>query len=227
MLKTALITGATGDIGREIAKTLSKKGFELLLCGNKGEFDAQIKGAQLRFDVSDAKQVKKAFENIGKIDLLVCCAGISEEEKLLIDTSDEDINKLVATNLLGTIYTIKYALPHINRGGVIVNISSFLARNGCSCEAVYSATKGAIVSLTKSLAKECSAFGIRVNSISPGYIDTKMNSEFSQEEKNALIDKTPVGRFGKPSDVADGVAFLYENTFINGEDITISGGLEI
>ena len=227
MLKRALITGATGDIGKAIANRLAQEGWDLLLCANKSEFDTNLSGQWLRFDVSNPQEVKRALANIGKIDLLVCCAGISEEEKLLIDTTDEAIEKLVSVNLLGTIYTIKYAIKNLNRGGSIINIASFLGESGCSCEAVYSATKGGIISLTKSLSKELSAFDLRVNSISPGYIDTKMNAEFSTEEKAALAADTPVGRLGRADEVADGVVFLANNQFITGENLTISGGLKI
>ncbi len=234
MKKLALITGATGDIGKEIAFTLSKNGYDLILCGNKSEFDTrniQTNVTQLRFDVSNPKAVKKAFEQVKKLgqklDLVVCSAGIAEKEALLIDKADDEIENIVSVNLNGTIFVNKYALPLMQKGGCIVNIASFLGVYGCSCEATYAATKGGIIALTKSLAKEFSAFNVRVNCISPGYINTKMNAEFSAEEKQNLIQQTPLQRLGEPSDVASGVMFLANNSFITGENIVISGGLII
>lgn len=230
LAKTALVIGATGDIGKVIAQSLSNAGYNLLLCGNKGEFETKklkTETSFLRFDIRNPEQVKSAFEKLPKLNLVVCCAGIAGEEKLIIDQSDEEILNLVQTNLLGTIYVNKYVLPYINRGGCIVNIASFLGVYGCSCEAVYSATKAGVIGLTKSLSKEFESFAVRVNSISPGYIQTKMNAEFSDEEKRSIIDKTPVGRLGTAEDVAKAVLFLADNDFVNGENIMVDGGLII
>lgn len=232
--KQALITGATGDIGKVIAADLSKAGYNLLLCGNKGEFDtSQIVTdySEFRFDISSAEQVRATFKDIskqfGKIDLLVSCAGVAAPEQMLIDMSDDVIDKLISTNLNGTIYANKYALPLLNKGGSIVNISSFLGETGCCCEAAYAAAKAGVINLTKSLAQEFAPFLVRVNSISPGYIDTKMNAEFSSEEKQQIIQQTPLKRLGRPEDISSAVLFLAQNTFITGENITISGGYTI
>lgn len=229
--KWALVTGATGDIGKVIASQLSQAGYNLLLCGNKGQFDTSLIATdceEYRFDVASAKQLKNVFEKIaqthGKIDLVVSCAGVAANEQMLIDMSDDTIEKLIATNLAGTIFVNKYALSLLAKGGAIVNIASFLGECGCSCEAVYAATKAGVINLTKSLSKEYAPFSVRVNCISPGYIDTKMNAEFSQEEKAAIIAETPLARLGKPEDIASAVLFLAQNTFITGENITISGG---
>lgn len=232
--KWALVTGATGDIGRVIARQLSQAGYNLLLCGNNGQFDTATIATdheEYRFDVTDSKQVKSVFEKIGKlhgkIDLVVSCAGVAAKEQLLIDMGDDMIEKLIASNLAGTIFVNKYALSVLSKGGSIVNIASFLGEGGCSCEAVYAASKAGVINLTKSLSKEYAPFSVRVNCVSPGYIDTKMNAEFSEEEKAAIIAETPLARLGKPEDVASVVLFLAQNTFITGENITISGGLKI
>lgn len=232
--KWALVTGATGDIGKVIAEQLAENGYDLLLCGNKGQFDTSkisTDHEEYRFDVADSEQVKSAFEQIsqahGKIDLVVSCAGMAAKEQLLIDMNDEVISQLIETNLAGTIYVNKYALSLLSKGGAIVNIASFLGECGCSCEAVYAATKAGVINLTKSLSKEYAPFLVRVNCISPGYIDTKMNAEFSEEEKAAIVAETPLARLGKPEDIASAVLFLAQNTFITGENITISGGYVI
>ena len=231
MKKIALITGATGDIGNEIATRLSKEGYELILCGNKSEFKFSGNFFGLKFDVSQPEQVKKAFDEVknkfSQIDLLVHCAGIAEKESLIIDKSDEEIAHLVSVNLCGTIFVNKYALPLMRKGGQIINISSFLGESGCSCEATYSATKAGVIALTKSLAQEFAPFGVRVNAINPGYINTKMNSEFSAEDKRRLAEQTPLGRLGTPSDVADAVLMLERCSFITGEAISVTGGLRL
>ena len=232
--KVAAVIGATGDIGKVVAQKLSAEGYNLLLCGNRGEFDLnkiETDHFEFRFDVSKAQEVKTAFEKMktkfGEIDLVVNCAGVAEKEDLLIDRNDDEIENLVAINLNGSIFVDKYAVGILKKGGSIINISSFLGVYGCSCEAVYSATKGGVIALTKSLAKEYAAFGIRVNCISPGYINTKMNSEFSEEDKKSLVCKTPLSRLGEPSDIAEAVIFLAENSYITGENLIISGGLII
>lgn len=232
--KVAAVVGATGDIGKVVAEKLSEQGYNLLLCGHKSEFgldNIKTEHHEERFNLSQPNEVRAAFERMeevfGKIDLVVNCAGIAEEEKMLIDQDDEEIARIISVNLNGTIYVNKYGAKLLKRGGSIINISSFLGVQGCSCEAVYSASKGGIIALTKSLAKEYASLGIRVNCISPGYIDTKMNSEFSDEEKAWLVKKTPLSRMGKPIDVAEAVLFLAENSYITGENLTVSGGLII
>lgn len=232
--KWALVTGATGDIGKEIVKWLSQAGYNLLLCGHNGQFDFSnvvTDHEEYRFDVSDSNQVKSTFEKIaqthGKIDLVVSCAGVSVKEQMLIDMSDATIENLILSNLAGTIFVNKYALPMLSKDGSIVNVASFLGESGCSCEAVYAAAKAGVINLTKSLSKEYAPFGVRVNCVSPGYIDTKMNAEFSADEKQEIIAKTPLARLGRPDDIASAALFLAQNTFITGENITVSGGLSL
>lgn len=232
--KWALVTGATGDIGKIISNCLSNAGYNLLLCGNKGDFDLSnivTDHEEYRFDVANSDEVKTTFEKImclhGKIDLVVSCSGVAAKEQMLIDMNDEIIDKLISTNLTGTIYVNKYALKLLAKGGSIVNIASFLGECGCSCEAVYAAAKAGVINLTKSLSKEYAPYSVRVNCVSPGYIDTKMNAEFSEEEKAAIIAETPLARLGKPEDIASAVLFLAQNTFITGENITVSGGYKV
>lgn len=230
--KTALITGASGDIGRSIALALANEGYDLFLCAFKNEIDTsgiKTEVKQLRFDQSDANEVEKAFEELTrkqvKLDLLVCNAGIAENETMLIDKSNEEIDSVLKTNLSGTIYCNKYALPLIRKGGSIINIASFLGVYGGSCEAVYSAAKAGIIGLTKALAKEVAPLGVRVNCISPGFIDTKMNACFDEVERAELIEKTPLKKFGTGKDVATAVIYLASSEFVTGENLIVSGGL--
>lgn len=232
--KLALVVGATGDIGRVVAEKLSEHGYNILLCGYKGEFslnNISTEHREFRFDVSSPKEVEEAFDHIkasvSNIDLVVNCAGIAEKEGMLIDRADEEIERVISVNLNGTIFVNKHAPSLLKKGGCIINISSFLGVQGCSCEAVYAASKGGIIALTKSLAKEYAPMGIRVNCISPGYINTKMNAEFSEEEKAWLVKKTPLSRMGESVDVAEAVLFLAENSYITGENLAVSGGLLI
>ena len=230
--KQALVTGASGDIGKCIALALSNEGYDLFLCGNKNKIDisqAKTKVVELYFDQSQPEKVKAIFkklqdENI-KFDLVVCNAGVAEEEMMLIDKADEVIDNILKVNLHGTIYCNKYSIPLLKKGSSIINISSFLGVYGGSCEATYSASKAGVVGLTKALAKELAPLHIRVNSISPGFIDTKMNSCFSEEEKLNLIDATPLKKIGTCEDVANAVLYLAKSEFVTGENLIVSGGL--
>ncbi len=232
--KLALVVGATGDIGKVVAEKLSLNGYNLLLCGHVGKFSLDnicTEHREMRFDISSPKEVEETFDHIkasaSQVDLVVNCAGIAEKEGMLIDRADEEIERVISVNLNGTIFVNKHAPSVLKKGGCIINISSFLGVQGCSCEAVYAASKGGIITLTKSLAKEYAPMGIRVNCISPGYINTKMNAEFSEEEKAWLVKKTPLSRMGEPVDVAEAVLFLAENSYITGENLVVSGGLLI
>ena len=232
--KCALITGASGDIGRSIAQMLTNEGYDLYLCAFKNEVDTSFIKTNvkvLHFDQADAKQVEKAFDELArkqiKFDLVVCNAGIAENEAMLIDKSVSEIDNIIKVNLNGTIYCNKFAIPLIKKSGSIVNIASFLGVYGGSCEAVYSATKAGIIGLTKALAKEIAPLNIRVNSISPGFIQTKMNSCFSEEEKMQIIEKTPLNKAGNGSDVARAVIYLANSDFVTGENLIVSGGLII
>ncbi len=232
--KCALITGASGDIGRSIARTLSNNGYDLFLCAFKNEID--VKGlktqvTQLRFDVSSAKQVQEAFDQLArkgvKFDLVVCNAGVAENEAMLIDKSDEEIDFVIKTNLSGTIYCNKYVLPLMNKGSSLINIASFLGVYGGSCEAVYSAAKAGVIGLTKALAKECAPLHVRVNCISPGFIDTKMNASFDETDRQLILENTPLKKFGTGDNVAQAVLYLAENDFVTGENLIVSGGLTV
>ncbi len=232
--KCAFITGASGDIGRCVALALSDEGYDLFLCGNKNKIDTSLiktNVVELYFDQSKPDQVRAIFKKLQekniKLDLVVCNAGMAEDEKMLIDKNDEEIDNIIKVNLNGTIYCNKYSIPLLKKGSSIINISSFLGVYGGSCEATYSASKAGVVGLTKALAKELAPLHIRVNSISPGLIDTKMNSCFNDEEKSRLIEATPLNRIGTCEDVAKAVLYLANSDFVTGENLIVSGGLII
>lgn len=241
--KTVIITGASGGIGTEIALKFAQKGYNIGLTYNNGrtfELEERIKGygvdcLSLHMDLSKENEIvdgfKRFFEYFETIDAVVANAGISEKEEMLIDKSFDEISKIIDINLKGTILTNKEACKYLikQKKGVIVNISSILGLKGCSCEVCYSASKAGLIGLTKALSKEVGEFGVRVNCVAPGMIDTKMTSIFSGKEKDELAKQTSLQRIGKSSDVANLVYFLVsdEASFITGECVEISGGLLI
>lgn len=230
--KTALITGASGDIGRSVALILSQKGYDVVLCAFKNQikvegFKTEI--STFNFDMSNPQAVQDFAQTLKRknqtFDLVVCNAGVAENEAMLIDKSDVEIDHIIKTNLNGTIYCNKYFLPLIKKGGCLINIASFLGVYGGSCEAVYSASKAGIIGLTKALSKECAPLQVRVNCVSPGFIDTKMNACFDQTEKDEIIKLTPLKKLGNGEHVAKAVLYLAENDFVTGENLIVSGGL--
>ena len=239
--KVILVTGASRGIGRAIALELSKQGASIAInCskdveGAKKTLDEIISnggyGKIYIKDISKAINCKELIQDViktfGKVDILVNNAGRSKVG-LLMDCEDEDIEELINTNLLGAMYLSKYALNHmISKGyGNIINISSIWGETGASCEVVYSTTKGGLNLFTKSLAKEVAPFGIRVNAIAPGVINTEMNSFLSEDEKMKLIEEIPMGRFGNGDEVANTVVFLCQNhiSYLTGQIIKIDGG---
>ena len=142
------------------------------------------------------------------------------------DISTEDFDKILKTNLYSYFYMCKAVSDNMiqNKNGSIINISSIYGETGASCEVPYSISKGGINSLTKSLASEFAPSNIRVNAIAPGAIDTKMNSFLSDEDKKSLIQEIPIGRMGKPEDVAKCVLMLEKCDYITGEIINVTGG---
>lgn len=243
MKKSVLITGVSGGIGKAVAKKFAENGYDIIATYNSNGIEENLqqfcadKGVNLmpiKMDISSYEEVDKAFDKAFKensyVDAVVCNAGVCLSEKLLCDCSSEEIDKLVDVNLKGTIYCNSQAMKHFMkiRRGSIVNISSIYGMHGGACEAVYSACKGGINALTKALADECASFGVRVNAVAPGFIQTNMTSCFSEEEKRAIAESTPLKRLGNAEDVANAVYFLASDdaSFITGEIITVSGGAE-
>ena len=187
----------------------------------------QIGGIAFQADVSDCRAIEKMFDFAGSLDVLVNNAGVSLYG-LLTENSDEDIRRVFETNTLGAINCCRAAVPLMlkNHVGSIINISSMWGISGASCEAVYSASKAALIGLTKSLAKELGPSGIRVNCIAPGLIETDMTAALDAETVAELVGETPLGRIGTPEDVANLVCFLASNraSFITGQTISADGG---
>ncbi|MEA4896330.1 MAG: SDR family oxidoreductase [Oscillospiraceae bacterium] len=234
-MKTALVTGASRGIGEAIARALSKDGFKVFINYLNSREKAlalaeEISGTAVRADVSDLAQVRSMFDEIGGVNVLVCNAGISDYG-LFSDISSEKWRGLFAVNVDGVYNCAQCALPSMisRKEGSIITVSSVWGLHGASCEAAYSASKSALVGLTKALAKELGPSGIRVNCIAPGVIETDMMAGFSEEDKNRLAEQTPLCRLGKPSEVAELAAFLASEkaAFITGQIIGADGGFAI
>ena len=243
-MKTALITGASRGIGRAIALSFAKNGYNIAAVYNKSEEAANILkneiealGGSIRLykaDVAVSNEVEKALEQIlddfSVIDVLINNAGIAHFG-LVTDVTEEQYDRIMDVNMKGTFLFTKGVLPNMihNKNGVIINISSMWGQVGASCEAVYSASKAAVIGYTKALAKEVGISGIRVNCISPGVIDTDMMAEFDEADKAELCDQTPINRIGTADDIANAAVFLASEkaSFITGQVIAVNGGFVI
>ena len=242
--RVALVTGSSRGIGRAIAIKLGSQGYEVLvncvkndklarqtadlICAAGGRADLFVA------DVGDPDAVNKMYEfaraTFGFVDTVVNNAGISRYSLFTSEDSDS-YDKVMNTNLRGVFNVSKAFIPDMvdRKFGRIINISSMWGLVGASCESLYSASKAAVIGLSKALAKELGPSGITVNAVAPGVIKTDMLSEISNDTIAGLVDETPVGRIGEADDVANVVSFLASRNsgFITGEVINCSGGFLI
>lgn len=240
-MKTVLITGASHGIGKATAERFAREKYRLFLnCRSSekgltayaGKLSDQfgVMCTPLIYDVSDHEQVSAMFQEIhslnGRIDVLVNNAGISHIG-LLQDMGIEDWNRIINTNLTSVFSCCKFVIPQMleKKSGKIINISSVWGIAGASCETAYSASKGGVNAFTRALAKELAPSNIQVNAIACGVIDTRMNRCFDAEERAALEEEIPAGRFGRPNEIAD---FVYQlasgHDYLTGQVITMDGG---
>ena len=242
MPKVAIITGASRGIGREIAKELAQKGIQVIANYNHSEKEAtklkeelqkqNIEIDILQADVSTKEGAKKlanyTLKKYKKIDILINNAGISEY-KIFTDETDDDWNRVINTNLYSAFAMSREVIPNMihNKNGCIINISSIWGTVGSSLEVLYSISKAGLDGMTKALAKELGPSNIRVNSIAPGIIDTKMNSKLSTEELEQIKDDIPLERIGLPQDIAKCVKWLIDDNYTTGQVIGINGGWAI
>lgn len=241
MKKVALITGSSRGIGRAEAIKLAHDGYAVCINCVEREDKAQEAVEQLvsggceamwyKADVSDSTAVKQMVaaieEKLGAVTLLVNNAGIAKQ-CLFQDMSEDYWRHIFDVNLNGAFNTIHAVLPNMlhEHSGCIINTSSIWGQHGASCEVAYSATKHAIIGLTRSLAQELAPTNIRVNCVAPGVIDTDMVQVLGEKTLAALAGDTPVGRLGRPEDIAEIVSFLASDaaSFITGQVITSDGG---
>ena len=242
MKECALITGASGGIGSEIAIRLADDGFNIVACyysdenGIK-ELEKKLALTETEYriykaDVSDMESIKKIFadaaEIFGGVSVLVNNAGMAQQ-KLFTDITEDEFDRITDVNFKGVFNCCQCAVPYMvnQKSGKIINISSMWGICGASCETVYSATKAAVIGLTKALARELAPSNVQVNCVAPGAIDTKMNSILSDDDKKAFAEEIPMGRFGTPEEIAGVVSFLAskDSDYVTAQVITADGGL--
>jgi len=244
MKHNVLITGASGGIGHAVALLFAERGYNVAYCASRESEKAEKGYAKIRaicenslflpFDVKDAGAVaaacKRAREELGSIDALILCAGVAKQE-LFQYTSESDYDRIMDINVKGAFLTAKELLPDMiaKKSGSIVFVSSMWGQVGGSCEVVYSASKAALIGMTKALAKEVAPSGVRVNCICPGVIETDMTFPLGRDTLDSLAAETPLGRNGDPEDIAKAALFLCSDdaSFITGQVIGINGGLVI
>ena len=238
-MKTVLITGGTRGIGRDIAFEFLQRGYEVIINYSSNESAAIATQAEfnmlgycpvlMRADVSDEAQVRDMFSEIfrlsNKIDVLVNNAGISYVG-VIQDTTPAEWDRVFGVNVKGAYLCSRAVADRMlgMGGGSIINISSIWGEVGASCEVAYSASKAALIGFTKALSKELAPSGVRVNCVSPGVIDTTMNSHLTPDEIEELIEQIPMGRLGTGEDVAKACIYLAESGYVTGEVLSVGGG---
>ena len=243
-MRYALVTGGSRGIGAAAARLFAQKGWGVAVGYEKSETEAGrlaqelarlgVPAMAVRADVADEGQVRRMVDNVlekfCQLDILICAAGISHGG-LISQIDGEQWRRLFAVNVDGVHHCCRAVLPHMlgRKSGSIVTVSSMWGQVGASCEAAYSATKGAVIAYTKALAKELGPSNIRVNCVAPGVIDTDMNAQLSPEDMAALADETPLGRIGTPEEAAAAIAFLAsdEASFVTGQVLAPNGGFVI
>ena len=244
MKRTILITGASHGIGKKTAILFAKQNHKVVINYNSSEKEAKKLEAELneqgfctlaiKADVAKQNEVEEMFnavnEQFGAVHILVNNAGI-ESQKLFTDVTETEWDKIFDVNVKGMFNCCHFALKDMikNHYGKIINISSILGITGSSCEVAYSASKAAVIGLTKALAKEVGPCNINVNAVAPGVIDTKMNRNLAPEVMNGLKEQTPLGVIGTCEDIAQTILFLASDNakFITGQVISPNGGIVI
>ena len=246
MNRNVFLTGGSRGIGAAAVLALARAGYNVAFTYNAHPEAAETVLAQarelapagaflaLQADAGDSAQVRAAVDEaereFGSLQVLVCNAGIAQQ-KLFTDTTDEDWRRMMAVDLDGAFYACRAVLPGMIRQkyGRILLISSMWGQTGGSCEVTYSAAKAGLIGLGKALAKEEGPSGVTVNVIAPGVIDTDMMASFTDEDRAALAEETPVERLGTAEDIARTIVFLADEAagYITGQVIGVNGGLVI
>ena len=246
--KTAIVTGAARGIGAAIAKELASRGADVAICDLKEEWCAdtvaaltalgvKVKGYGVNVAVSAEVDacVKAVLADFGKVDIMVNNAGITKDG-LLMRMSDEDWDAVLSVNLKGTfLFTRAVSRPMMKNkaadgaqlGGSIINIASVVGIMGNAGQANYTASKGGVIALTKTTAKELGSRNIRCNAVAPGFIQSKMTDVLPDEVKKAYMDTIPLRRFGTAEDIAKAVAWLAgdDAAYVTGQIISVNGGM--
>ena len=234
-MRTIVITGGSRGIGAAAVRRFTAEGDRVYFLYEKEDDLAQTVAretgaAPIRCDVADEAQVERAFSQIPQVDVLINNAGIVEYNPINW-TEPERFRRVMDVNVSGTYLCARAVLPKMleKHAGVILNTSSMWGLVGASCEVAYSASKAAVIGLTKALAKELGPSGIRVNAVAPGVIQTDMVKNVTPETMEELRQETPLEKLGRPEDVAEALWFLASDRagFITGEVLNVSGGFVI
>ena len=225
-----VITGGSRGIGAAAVELFASRGHQVYFLYEKNTEAAQAVAAAtgatpIQCDVANGTQVKAAFQQIGDVDVLICNAGIMHFG-LLSMMEENAWDRIFDVNVKGIYHCVNAAMPSFlnKHRGSVITVSSMWGEVGASCEAAYSATKGAVIALTKALAKELGPSGIRVNCVAPGVILTDMCAQVEPEILSEMAEETPVGRNGTPMDVAKAMEYLANAEFITGHVLSVNGG---
>ncbi len=229
-MSTVLITGGSRGIGAAAVELFAAQGHRVFFLYEKqhdaAKTLAEKTGATaICCDVADGQAVRRAFDQVGDVDVLICNAGIMHFA-LMSMVEEEVWDRLFAVNVKGIYHCVNAAMPGFlkKHSGCIITVSSMWGQVGASCEAAYSATKGAVIALTKALAKELGPSGIRVNCVAPGVILTDMCAGVDPQVLEEMAQETPIGRNGTPMDVAQVMSSLVQAEFVTGQVVGVSGG---
>ena len=229
-MSTVLITGGSRGIGAAAVRLFAARGdrvFFLYLSRDDlaQEISRETGATGIRCDVADGETVREVFRQVGDLDILICNAGICHYG-LMSQIPEEQWDRLFDVNVKGIYHCVNAVMPGFlkKQAGCIITVSSMWGITGASCEAAYSATKGAVIALTKALAQELGPSGVRVNCVAPGVILTDMCKEVSPQTLEQLRQDTPVGRNGTPEDVAQAMAYLADAPFVTGQVLSVNGG---
>ncbi len=238
-----VVTGASRGLGSAIADELGRGGAKVVVNYSRSQEPAEelvkqleesgTEAVAIQADVSDAEQAEKlineAIENFGRIDVLVNNAGMNRD-KTLKKMEIEDWDQVIQVDLNSAFYTVHAALPHMieQESGKIINMSSFVGEAGNVGQANYAAAKAGLLGFTKTAAQELARYGITVNALCPGFIETDMVADIPEEAQEKLLKSVPLGRFGKPEEIARAVRYLVvDGDYITGQSLDINGGVYI
>ena len=232
-MASVVITGGSRGIGAEAVRLFSTRGDRVYFLYEKNHKAAEAVAAEtgatpICCDVADSRAVRAAFRQIPEVDVLICNAGICHYG--LMSMTEESVwDRIFAVNVKGIYNCVNASMEAFlrNHKGCVITVSSMWGQVGASCEAAYSATKGAVIALTQALAKELGPSGIRVNAVAPGVILTDMCAQVDPAVLQGMAEENPVGRNGTPKDVAQAMAYLADAEFVTGQVLAVNGGYVI
>ena len=230
-MSTVVITGGSRGIGAAAVELFAARGDRVYFLYEKnhaaaGAVAERTGATAIPCDVADGEAVKAAFRQIPEVDVLICNAGICHYG-LMSMMAEDAWDRIFAVNVKGIYHCVNAAMPSFlkKQAGCVITVSSMWGQVGASCEAAYSATKGAVIALTRALAKELGPSGVRVNCVAPGVILTDMCANVDPEILAEMAEESPVGRNGTPMDVAKAFAYLADAPFVTGQVLGVNGGL--